>query len=68
MADEIDRANDQAQHILDMQLLRRKPTLKPMGRCHFCDDELRFGIFCSGDCRDDYEKEQRAKERNGQSS
>lgn len=68
MADDIDRANDQAQQILDMQLRARKPILQPKGQCHFCDDELRFGVFCTAECRDDYEKEQRAKERNGNPS
>lgn len=65
MADDIDRANDQAQQMLDYQLRARKRSLMPRGACYNCDDPLSEGAFCCVECRDDYEKMQRAKERNG---
>jgi len=35
-------------------------------RCHFCDETLQPEIlFCNDDCRDDYEKEEAARARNG---
>lgn len=64
MADEVDRANDQAQQMLDIQLKRRKPSIAPRGTCYTCEDAT-TGLFCCPGCRDDYEREQRAKERNG---
>jgi hypothetical protein len=65
MSDEVDRANDQAQQMLDLQLKARKSVIAPKGACHYCDEPLHDGLFCNADCRDDFEKEQRAKERNG---
>jgi len=38
----------------------------PDCRCHFCDETLQPEIlFCNDDCRDDYEKEEAARARNG---
>lgn len=58
--DDIDRANDQAEQMLEFQKRARRPVLQPVGRCHYCDD-LRMGVFCSAECREDYEKEERAR-------
>jgi hypothetical protein len=65
MADDIDRANDQAQAILELQLRQRKPTLPHNGKCHFCEDDITTGAFCSAECRDDFEKQEQARRRNG---
>lgn len=59
--DDIDRANDQAEQMLDFQRRARKPVLKSIGRCYYCDDDLRMGIFCCSECRDDYEKQERQR-------
>jgi len=31
------------------------------GKCHWCEEELvdQRGVFCDGDCRDDYERSRR---------
>jgi hypothetical protein len=60
MADEIDRANEQAQMILDHELSYRKPVpnIKPNGLCHFCEDDLdRPGqLFCDDKCSMKYNR------------
>ena len=57
--DDIDRANDQAEQLLQMSLNRRLPRgPQPTGRCLYCDevvDETRR--WCSIDCREGWEKE-----------
>jgi len=46
--------------------VRRRMGLLADGRCHFCDEEVLPEIlFCNDDCRDDYQKEETAKVRNG---
>lgn len=44
--------------------------LAPCGRCYWCDETIQAGtLFCrpdvGGSCRDDYEREQAARRRNG---
>jgi hypothetical protein len=56
MSDEIDRAQEDEQMALATARAKRKPTLKPINRCYNCDEAIRMGLFCDGDCRDDYEK------------
>lgn len=47
-------------------LAYRKPVLSPNGRCHNCLEEIEGSrLFCSIDCRSDYELIEAAKERNG---
>jgi predicted nucleic acid-binding Zn ribbon protein len=69
MADEADRANDQAQQMLDIQLRQRKPVgPQPHGYCHYCGAEwveVSERIFCDKECAADYEKEAQARKRNG---
>jgi hypothetical protein len=63
MADEIDLANEQAEHFLKQSLanLASAPKLPPRGNCYNCDtefaaDDPNIGIklFCDKDCADDY--------------
>jgi predicted nucleic acid-binding Zn ribbon protein len=67
MADEI----DQAQHQIEQQLewamrTRKRENMAPIGRCWFCEDTLEpTRLFCSADCRDDYDRLKRARERSG---
>lgn len=60
MADEIDRANDLAQRLLDAALAKKKPVgLSPTGACLWCDEPLPDGRrWCSPECRDDWEAHQ----------
>lgn len=60
------RADDIATQLEEMQreasLRYRKPTLSACGKCHNCDEPLAVNIlFCDVDCRDDFEKRQKAK-------
>lgn len=52
---------------LDAQARAAQSVLVPRGSCLYCDDPLPPGrLFCEGvDCRDDFEKLQQAKRRNG---
>jgi len=65
--DEGDYASAQEQQLRDLQLRVRKPvTIKPNNNCHNCDDDVADGVlFCSTECRDDYDRRERAKGRNG---
>ena len=61
-----DQAEAAEQRFRDAALSVRKPTLVPCGQCHFCAEPLRSGLlFCGAECRDDHEREQDARRRNG---
>jgi hypothetical protein len=57
MADEIDRANDLAQRLLDSSLAKKKPEgHSQTGECIWCGEPLQDGRrWCSPECRDDWE-------------
>lgn len=67
MSDDVDRANENAAIVLAVQLLARKPAgLIPCGACHFCSEDVPGDkLFCGVDCRDDHQKVEAAKGRNG---
>jgi hypothetical protein len=55
MADLNDQASAHEQHMLAVALTHRKPSLQPIGKCHWCEAPLQPGEkFCDADCRDDY--------------
>lgn len=65
--DDIDRANQEAESLLAMQLWQasqEKERLVAKGSCWFCDEATPHR-FCSPECRDDYAREQAAYQRNG---
>ncbi|ECA2717288.1 hypothetical protein EJW09_11070 [Salmonella enterica subsp. enterica serovar Braenderup] len=62
MADEIDIASDNEQVRLSVALSEReRHPLPEMGHCHNCNEIISAGLFCDTDCRDDYEKRERAR-------
>jgi len=67
MADEIDQAQEQIEQQLHFAFMtRQRDNLRPIGACWFCHEELtETMLFCSSDCRDDWDKRKRAKERAG---
>ncbi len=69
MADPVDRANDQADEMLEAQIAQaRRPTRGPVatGRCLFCDSLVAPGLrWCDSACAQDYQYEQEALARNG---
>lgn len=58
MADEADRADEQAEQTLRAALLRRLPAgPDATGLCLWCGIEVAFGVrWCDRDCRDDWER------------
>lgn len=64
MADEADKAQDEVDMIIANALKRLKPSLKPTGYCHFCNEPAE-GLFCSTECRDDAERLAAARVRAG---
>lgn len=59
--DPLDVANEATQAAIDraISLIRKnqeETRLKPRGRCYNCEEKvLGKGLFCDGDCRDDYQ-------------
>lgn len=64
MADDIDRASDLEERQRAQALLLRKPQLVNVGYCHFCGEHT-AGLFCSLECREDWQSREDAKRRNG---
>jgi hypothetical protein len=69
MADEIDRANDQAELFLAAAIENNKAhraVLKPTGQCLSCREPVPDGRrFCDADCRDDFDRISEARRRAG---
>lgn len=69
MSDFADDASAQEEMERELSIaFHRKKThgLLPIGSCHFCDSVIQpMLLFCDGDCRDDWEREQQARIRNG---
>ena len=68
MADECDQA--QARMEFEEEFRRRATKqpepLPPCGICYYCKEDVPPALkFCDSYCRDDFEFEQRMKERNG---
>lgn len=68
MADPVDIAQDhierQAPYLLAAS--KRPAGPAPTGRCHYCDETVADGMrFCDAECRDEYDKHQRAVARAG---
>ena len=69
MSDFADDASEQEEMERELSIaFHRKKThgLLPVGSCHFCNSQVASTLlFCDGDCRDDWEREQQARIRNG---
>jgi hypothetical protein len=64
--DEADIAQAHIEQEAALRLQQRRPIgPRANGRCHFCECVVVSGLFCDSSCRDDYEREQAAKQRNG---
>lgn len=63
--DIIDQAADREQMDRDLAIAashRHAPALTPVGVCYNCESSVPDGAcFCDRDCRDDYERRQRAE-------
>ncbi len=68
MSDEADRAYEVTEKFTQAALAAQlaKPRLKPRGYCHNPDCELDTDtLFCSVECRDDYDRMEAAAKRAG---
>ena len=55
--DDTDRATQREEEARADALAYRKPTLLACGWCHNCTESIGSGeLFCSIDCRDDYQR------------
>lgn len=63
MADEIDRAQDHIEQQLAFAFMtRQREQIRPVGRCWYCKETLtETMLFCSSECRDDWDRERKAK-------
>ena len=67
MTDIFDRASDAEERDRELALKTQRARaerdkLIPTGRCYFCEGDIPAGrLFCDGDCRDDFEREQKRR-------
>jgi hypothetical protein len=64
--DEADAADATVEQHLKRALARRNATLPAVGQCYFCAEPVDDGRrFCDAECREDYERAERARRMNG---
>lgn len=66
--DDADRSDERIALTIELGLrqARSAPALKPIGRCHFCDEATAPALlFCGLDCADDFQAEEEALKRLG---
>lgn len=62
-ADISDEAAAREQHMIDVALANRQhPSMPFTGACYWCDDNIEKGNYCCAECREDDEKDKRAKQ------
>ncbi|MDK2633131.1 hypothetical protein QMZ93_07215 [Pantoea stewartii subsp. indologenes] len=60
-SDPIDEAAELEAFNLHLALANRsKPQMKFTGTCHYCEEKVSTGFFCCSECREDYERIERA--------
>jgi hypothetical protein len=62
--DETDRASELEEKYRALALSKRKPVPEHDGRCLSCGDPA-AGAYCDAECREDSERFERARIRNG---
>jgi predicted nucleic acid-binding Zn ribbon protein len=64
--DEADAADLTQEQALTAALRRRHATLPAVGQCYSCAEPVADGArFCDADCRQDWERAERARRMNG---
>ncbi|WIL41267.1 hypothetical protein QPJ96_14825 [Pantoea agglomerans] len=62
-ADILDDAAELEQQMIEIALANRKrPEMQFTGACYNCEETVPAGCFCDEDCREDYERIERAKQ------
>jgi len=59
MATQDDMASEREEQDRALALKHRKPQLPFIGACHNCSEPLQNGIFCSGECKEEFEATER---------
>lgn len=66
MCDIADEASELIQRTVDVALQNRhRPAIEFTGQCHYCEEAISKGSFCSKECNEDYQKVERAKQFKG---
>lgn len=61
MSDELDQASELEMLNAQIALANRQgPTMTFTGACHYCEEKVDKGFFCCPECKDDYERIERA--------
>ncbi|MDU5828518.1 MAG: hypothetical protein E6Z60_16585 [Mixta calida] len=56
-ADPIDEAAEREQQLIEIALANRPaPQMTYNGECHWCNESIDKGHFCSDECRTDHER------------
>ncbi|ARJ43253.1 hypothetical protein B1H58_15245 [Pantoea alhagi] len=56
-ADILDEAAEREQQLIEIALANRpKPVMTFTGICHWCNEPIDKGHFCSDECRTDHER------------
>lgn len=65
-ADELDQAAELEQFNIELAIKNRQhPQMKFTGRCYWCNEQVKKGLFCDNDCRDDWQGFKRAEQQRG---
>lgn len=59
MADSADIAYENEQFSMSIRLKIVSEQTPETGFCYNCGEPVKTGLFCDGDCREDYEKRER---------
>lgn len=63
MSDELDQAAELEELERNIALANRKrPEMQFTGACYNCEESVDKGFFCCSECREDYERIERAKQ------
>lgn len=63
MSDELDQAAELEELERNIALANRAhPAMQFTGACYYCEEAVPAGCFCSPECREDYERIERAKQ------
>lgn len=62
-ADILDDAAELERQMIEIALANRKrPEMTFTGACYYCEEAVQAGCFCSAECREDFERIERAKQ------
>lgn len=66
MSDIVDDAAEAIEQMVEVALANRpKTAIEFTGKCHYCEEPISKGSFCSRECGEDYQKLERAKQFKG---